>query len=204
MPPSCAPRSACRILLFTSLVLAPARTLPRELVYVALGEQAHLGMQAGDPDRIAAVLGSTGRRVRVIDLTAPGVTSESIRRDQLRNVVALRPFLVTLAVGAADACGGTPLRRFARDLEIIADLLHRNVPNVIVSTFGPPDQRCTRSGPALARRVDAFNWAIVRAVKRNRLSLADVGGGGRTAARTWREIVEGKVVLLVPRFSRAR
>jgi hypothetical protein len=173
--------------LLAALVAAPApRALGGELVYVALGEQTRLGMQAGDPDRIAAVLGSTGRRVRTIDLTAPGMTSEQILREQLEAVLRLRPFLVTLAVGSADACGRTPLPRFARDLEIIADLLHRNVPNVIVSTFGPPGDACARSGAALQRRLDAFNGAIVRSVKRSRLSLADLGDGGRSDGRRTR------------------
>lgn len=204
MPSSALPVRFSRCLLLAALVGAHASSaLGGELVYVALGEQTRFGMQARDPDRIAAVLGSAGMRVRVIDLTAPSVTSEMIHREQLRNVIALRPFLVTVAVGSADACGRTPLRRFARDLEIIADLLHRNVPNVIVSTIGPPDRPCTRSGPGLERRLAAFNWAIIRSTKRNRLSLADIGGGGRTAPQSWREVVEGKVVLLLPRFSRA-
>ncbi len=195
---------SCRWLLLATLVAGPtAGARAGELVYVALGEQTRFGMQAGDPEQIARALGITGMRVRVVDLTAPGVTSDVIRREHLRNAIALRPFLVTLAVGAADACGRTPLRRFARDLEIIADLLHRNVPNVIVSTSGPPDEHCARSGSALRRRVDAFNWAIVRSARRNRLSLADLGGIGRSTARAWKEVVEGKVVLLLPRSSRA-
>lgn len=199
-----APRRLLCSLLLCSLLFAaiPGTTVAGELVYVALGAQTAVGMQAGDPSRIAEVLGRSGRRVRLVDLTAPGVTVAELRRDHLSRAVALRPFLVTVAIGPADACGHTSLSGFSRDLQTVADLLHRNAPNVIVSTFARPAEGCALGGRALERRVDAFQWAIIRAVRRNRLSLVDLGGG-LASPHAWREVIEGKVALLSPRVSLA-
>ncbi len=195
---------ASRSLLLVALVVAPVRSAGTgALVYVALGEPTHLGMQVEDPARIAEVLAGSGRRVRLVDLTAAGTTAGQIRRDQLQRVITLRPFLVTVAIGPTDACGTTTPQRFARDLEIVADLLHRNVPNVIVSTFAAPDERCGRTPRVLERRAETFNWILIRSAKRNRLSLADLGGGGAGTPRAWREVIAGKVALLFPRLSRA-
>jgi len=171
------------LLLVTS---APAGAAP-ELVYVAMGERSG----GGDPARIAEQLGRAGARVRLVDLTAAGATSETVWRDQVPRAVALRSALVTLSVGASDVCGQTALGRFSRDLQMIADLLRRNSARVLVSTIAPPAGDCGRTPARLRARLEAFNWAIVRAAQHNGLGLVELRTGGEGGASSW-EVVVGE------------
>ena len=153
----------------------------------------------------AAALSSLAERVgkpmRLIDLTTPGATSADIRTDQLGRAVALRPARVTLTFGSADVCGATSLRSFARDLQIIVDLLQRNSGHVIISTIAAPAGPCSLSGAALRHRLEAFNLTIMQTGQRHGSTLVeaqdspaagsrggvvtvgDVRGAGAVAAR---------------------
>lgn len=174
---------------------SPALAAP-ELVYVAIGERTPPGARAGDPARIAERLAAAGGRVRRVELTAPGVRAEEIRQDLLGQAVSLRPKVVTLSIGAGDACGTTELRRFARDLHIVTELLRRNSGVVVLSTLDVtdvPEGSCSRTGPALRRRVDAFNAVIVRAATQNNVLLAQVRPAGEGTASRWEVAVAAEL-----------
>lgn len=186
------------LLLHTAIfaaVLAPStRALAAgELVYVALGERTPPGARSGDQDRIADRLAAGRGRIRRVDLTAPGVRAEDVRRTSLAPALSLRPKVVTLAIGAADACGTTELRRFARDLHVVTELLRRNSGVVVLSTMATPDGPCSRSGAALHRRVAAFNAVIARAASQNGVLLAQVRPGGEGPASPWETAVAAEL-----------
>lgn len=190
-------RRLASFLALASLALSARGAPATGRVYAAVGETAGAGAAAAAPSRLADRLERAGTRLRLVDLTLPSMTAEQLRRDQLPRVVALRPALVTVSVGATDVCAATPLLQFSRDLHVIADLLRRNVPSVVLSTVTLPEGACARSGPALQRRLESFNWAITRTAERNGAALADVSGAGG-ARRSWEEAVAGQLGLRAP------
>ncbi len=167
--------SLARLLALTALVAgaAPARAAG-EAVFVSLGEPTPPGARAGDSARVVERLAAAGTRLRRVELTAPGMRVEQLRQGPLGQAVSLRPKFVTLSIGPADACGTTELRAFARDLHVVTELLRRNAGLVVLSTMALPEGPCSRSGPALRRRVEAFNAVIARAAEQNAVHLAQV------------------------------
>ena len=108
-----------------------------ELLYVAIGDSAAQGIGASEPSRgYVGILAdhirlSTGRTVRVINLSVSGATVELAVRDQLPRFVKLSPDVVTVAIGANDialwdaAVFETGIRRIFAvlpDHAIVADL----------------------------------------------------------------------------------
>ena len=79
-----------------------------ELLYVAIGDSAAQGIGASKPNRgYVGILAdrirrSTGRTVRVINLSVSGATVGLAVRDQLPRFVTLDPDVVTVAIGAND------------------------------------------------------------------------------------------------------
>jgi hypothetical protein len=176
-----------------------ARAAP-ELLYVAVGGSAELtgAARTGDPARIAGRLEAGGRRVRLVDLTAPGAGASAVRAEQLLRAVALRPALVTVALGPVDVMAKASLKGFSRDLEIVADLLRRNAGTVVVATL--PHAEVLRPGAdrAFRRRVDAFNWAIVRIARRHGLTLVDLRREPGASAASWEEAAAPVVERALP------
>ncbi|BDZ55454.1 SGNH/GDSL hydrolase family protein [Agromyces marinus] len=81
---------------------------PGEVLYVALGDSAAQGIGASRPDRsYVGVLArdirrTTGRSVRVVNLSVSGATVDLAVRDQLPKLAKLRPDVMTVAIGAND------------------------------------------------------------------------------------------------------
>ncbi|WP_241983356.1 SGNH/GDSL hydrolase family protein [Cryobacterium tagatosivorans] len=79
-----------------------------ELLYVAIGDSAAQGIGASKPNRgYVGILAdhirlSTGRTVRVVNLSVSGATVGLTVRDQLPRFVKLSPDVVTVAIGAND------------------------------------------------------------------------------------------------------
>lgn len=184
---------------------APARAAG-QAVYVSLGEQTPPGARAGDSARIVERLATAGTRVRRVELTAPGLRVEQLRQGPLGQAVALRPKIVTLSIGAADACGATELRAFARELHVVTELLRRNSGLVVLATMAPPEGPCSRSGPALRRRVEAFNAVIARAAAQNGVRLAEVRRDDGDASSPWEVAVTAELehALAAARAAQAR
>ncbi|WP_241976514.1 MULTISPECIES: SGNH/GDSL hydrolase family protein [unclassified Cryobacterium] len=79
-----------------------------ELIYAVIGDSAAQGIGASSPHRgYVGILTdhirlSTGRSVRVVNLSVSGATVELAVRDQLPTFVKLTPDIVTVAIGAND------------------------------------------------------------------------------------------------------
>ncbi|WP_241981772.1 SGNH/GDSL hydrolase family protein [Cryobacterium sp. TMT1-19] len=79
-----------------------------ELIYAVIGDSAAQGIGASSPHRgYVGILTdhirlSTGRSVRVVNLSVSGATVEMAVRDQLPTFVKLTPDIVTVAIGAND------------------------------------------------------------------------------------------------------
>jgi lysophospholipase L1-like esterase len=182
------PLAALALALLAPLVAGAAPPL----LYVALGDSTAAGVGAeqggGYPERIARRLGDTGVPVRLVNLGVPGATAADLRRAQLPRVLAERPAFVTIGIGINDLVQGRPLREFARDLHVTADLVARTKAAVVISEL--PDLSATRPQPAggpspqaLARRVAAYNAAIRQIAERHGFALAEVEALSRRAFR---------------------
>ena len=121
-----------------------------ELLYVAIGDSAAQGIGASRPDKsyvgqIADELRTTtGRSIRVVNLSVSGATTSLAVRDQLprfRELCGLRPDVVTVSIGANDIAEWDPAR-FDRNIRsIFAELpLHAVVADLPCFYF-PQNER---------------------------------------------------------------
>jgi lysophospholipase L1-like esterase len=96
-----------------------------------------------------------------------------------------RPAFVTLGVGLADIAEGRNLRDYARDLEVIADLVRRSKAVVVLATLPDVSLAPGRADapPALSRRIEAYNATIRTIAERHGFHLADVHAETRRAMK---------------------
>lgn len=98
---------------------------PGDLLYVALGDSVAQGIGAARPSRgyvglIAQhVAKSTGRRVRVVNVSSTGATTAQVLNEQLPRLRDLCPDLVTLDVGANDLNKEVPEATFLANFSSI-------------------------------------------------------------------------------------
>ena len=153
-----------------------------ELLYVALGDSAAQGVGASRPDRgyvgllAERLAATTGRTVRVVNLSLSGARSGDVLRDQIPRLAELRPDVVTLAVGGNDV-GRTAAATFRRTMDEVAAALP---PGAFVADV--PD---FLGGP---RRAEARTFAaIVREVVAARRDLVPVELERGTGGLGWRD-----------------
>ncbi|WP_448811038.1 SGNH/GDSL hydrolase family protein [Agromyces bauzanensis] len=95
-----------------------------ELVYVAVGDSAAQGIGASRPDlSYVGILAdhlraTTGRTIRVVNLSVSGATTKLAVRDQLPRFRSLHPDIVTVAIGANDIANWNP-DAFGRNIRTI-------------------------------------------------------------------------------------
>lgn len=178
-----APKAAAALSLL--LAASAARAVP--VSWMALGDSTSVGVGAdgggGYPHRLARRLEGSGVRVRLQVLGTSGATAADLRRDQLPRVLSARPALVTIGIGLNDAVAGRPLAQFARDLEVVADLVRRTDAAVVMATV--PDVSLVPAAqggpPGLSRRIAAYNASIRMVAERHGFTVADVHGATRRA-----------------------
>jgi acyl-CoA thioesterase-1 len=168
---------------------APARTRGAPVAYLAMGDSTAVGVGGGGgggyPQRLARRIDASGVPVKLEVVAVSGATVADLRRDQLPKVMAKRPALVTIGIGINDLMQERKLGEFARDLEIVADLVRRTKATVVLQTI--PDFTFSPAGegapPSLGRRIEAYNATIARVAERHGFVLADVYGRSRHAFR---------------------
>lgn len=194
------PARALRVACAVATALAAPAIARADGLYVAMGGSAAAAgaQRRGDPERLAAALRASGRPMRLVDLTAPGVTVHAVLDRQLARAVALRPALVTIAVGPADVAATTSLADFSRDLQTVVDLLRRNHATVVLSAIPVAARLGAPPGPASELRVDAFDWAVRLKAEENRVALADVRAREGAAARSWEAAVLAEAEAALP------
>jgi lysophospholipase L1-like esterase len=179
------------LLAFAVAAALPSGARGQPLLYLALGDSTAVGVGAeqggGYPDRLARRLGASGVPVRLVNLGVSGATAADVRKVQLPRVLGERPALVTIGVGMNDLMQGRPLREFARDLHVTADLVARTKAVVVLSEL--PDVSVARTGgepapQALARRIAAYNAAIRQVAERHGFLVASVEAASRHAFRS--------------------
>jgi acyl-CoA thioesterase-1 len=181
-------------LLAACVLVAPGAARASPLVYAALGDSTAVGVGAdqggGYPERIARRLVASGVAVKLLNLGAQGATAADLRRTQLPRLLSEHPGLVTIGVGLDDAVAGRPLAEFARDLQVLADLVARTKAPVVVSELPDVSLSPARTGSAraLARRIAAYNAVIREVTERYGFLVADVEAPSRRAQREGAEL----------------
>jgi acyl-CoA thioesterase I len=158
------------------------------MTYVALGDSTAAGVGAngvGYPARLARKLEASGFGVKLVNLGMSGATVSDLRRDQLPKVFGSGAQLVTIGIGLNDVMRDRPLREFARDLQIVADLVHKTKAVVVISTL--PDLTLSpgaaRFPPRVGRRIAEYNAVIQTVAERHGFFVADLWGASRAAIR---------------------
>lgn len=169
---------------------AAAQPRGAPVVYAAIGDSTAVGTGADDGGggyaaRLARKLEQSGLSVKFQLVAVSGANAGDLRRDQLPKVMSSRPNLVTIGVGINDVMQGRKLAEFARDLEIVADLVRRTKAIVVIQTIPDLTQSPSAKGaPAsLGRRIEAFNATIARVAERHGFIVADVHAGSKRAFR---------------------
>lgn len=197
--PSCSfavPRSPAALALAAALlalasVLAPARAAAAApvITYVALGDSTAAGVGGGPgggyPARLARRIEASGLPVKLLNLGVAGATVADLRRDQLPRAQGAGATVITLAIGINDLTKERTLRDFARDLEVVADLVQRTKAQVLMSNL--PDLTLAPSTrgapPSFGRRIAQFNAAIQTTAERHGFTVVDAYAASRAAVR---------------------
>jgi acyl-CoA thioesterase I len=190
LPPRRPSRALRAALPLAVLVAAAPVRAATALVYVALGDSTATGVGAdgggGYPTRLARRLEvENGFNVKLVNLGVPGATAADLRREQLPRGMGSGPQLVTIAIGLNDLVQGRTLAEFSRDLQVIADSVHRTKAAVVISTL--PDLSLSPSAqgsPAsVSRRIQQYNAAIQTVAERYGFQVADLWTASRAASR---------------------
>jgi lysophospholipase L1-like esterase len=120
---------------------SPIPNSPFKVTYVALGDSLTAGVGAAlekesYPYRLAERLAeSRGAEVTLVNLGQPGATARDVLNDQVPQVVALHPDVVTLAIGINDMHNGVSDQEFQKNLRGIVNSLSSTVKYLNVATI---------------------------------------------------------------------
>ena len=148
---------------------ASEASTPDEFLYVALGDSVAQSIGASRPKYGYVGLieqhieRSTGRHVRVINVSSTGATTETVLREQLSKIAHLEPDLVTLDIGANDLNKKVPDDTFMRNFTAILDALPKD--KSIVSdlpTFerGPKQSTLLRLNAFIHSQIETHQFRV--------------------------------------------
>lgn len=156
----------------------PAAPEPVPLLQ-ALGDSTVSGVGArrgSYVERLQARLAASGRTFRLLNLGQSGATTDDVLSHQVSRI-APGTGLVLLGVGVNDLTRNVSPEQFQRKLESIitrirartdAPIVVSNLPDISLARAVWPELR-----PQLASRVDAYNIAIARVSRTQRLTVFD-------------------------------
>ena len=145
-----------------------ARGVPGGLVYVALGDSAAQAVGASRPERgYVALLAErmrerTGCSVLVVNLSRSGATVQDVLDEQLPKLRALRPDLVTVAVGGNDI-PFYDARRFAAAAAALTAALPAGtyIADVPYFMHGRWERHAAEAGAVLSARAGSHRLHVV-------------------------------------------
>ncbi|MEI5583903.1 MULTISPECIES: SGNH/GDSL hydrolase family protein [unclassified Agromyces] len=147
-----------------------------ELLYVAMGDSAAQGIGASRPDHsyvgvlARLIRDTTGRSVRVVNLSVSGATSALAVQDQLPRLAKYRPDVMTVAIGANDIAKWDP-QAFERNLRTILDAVppHALVADLPFFYFPQNERKVAVANDILRRLADERGLTVVRLHRETRL-----------------------------------
>jgi lysophospholipase L1-like esterase len=152
--------------------------------YVALGDSTVEGVGASTPghnyvSQLHERLRTVYPAARVVNLGAGGATSTDVRRRQLDRAIALRPDLVTLAIGPNDITTRVSVEEYEKNVDAILGRLRGETRAVTVVNLIPdlavtPRFRAHRARDAVGRQTVRFNEALERRSRAHGAELVDL------------------------------
>lgn len=152
-----------------------------ELLYVAIGDSAAQGIGASVPGRSYVGLlanhirRTSGRTVRVINLSQSGARLREALSVQLPHVCAAEPDIVTVSIGANDMGSSFREDRFEAEVDrIYRELPAHSIVADIPSHYVGPKERNVRVANVIVRRVaERYNLFVapLHAVTRRQSAL---------------------------------
>jgi acyl-CoA thioesterase-1 len=147
-----------------------------ELLYVAMGDSAAQGIGASRPDHsyvgvlARLIRDTTGRSVRVVNLSVSGATTALAVQDQLPRLVKYRPDVMTVAIGANDIAKWD-LEGFERNLRTILDAVppHALVADLPFFYFPHNERKVAIANDILRRLAGERGLTVVRLHRETRL-----------------------------------
>jgi acyl-CoA thioesterase-1 len=147
-----------------------------ELLYVAMGDSAAQGIGASRPDHsyvgiLARLMrDTTGRSVRVVNLSVSGATTALAVQDQLPKLAKYRPDVMTVSIGANDIAKWDPAA-FERNLGTILDAVppHALVADLPFFYFPHNERKVAIANDILRRLVAERGLTLVRLHRETRL-----------------------------------
>jgi lysophospholipase L1-like esterase len=163
-------------LLVWPTLLQPAHSAPAELLYLALGDSVPSGADLPDGEGYPRRLGqrladASGRPIRLVNRAQAGERSDGVLANQMSDIRALQPELVSVTVGANDFlipafecasatidddphtnCSGSTLLRavpqYERNLRTILHQIYSETgATMVVTTYFNPFPRGSRCAP---------------------------------------------------------
>ena len=123
-----------------------------ELLYVAIGDSAAQGIGASKPWRsyvgqlAKGLRTTTGRTVRVVNLSVSGATVALALRDQLPALAKLEPDILTVSIGANDIANWDAVRFEDEYRRLLAALPEHAIIADLPSFYVLPGQKSVREG----------------------------------------------------------
>lgn len=119
--------------------------------YVALGDSYTIGtsVEAAErfPNQLVEALADDGFELELVaNLGVNGYTSADLIRDELPELDALAPDLVTLLIGVNDVVQGVPAATYERNIVTIIDALLARLQAARIVTVAIPDYTVTPAG----------------------------------------------------------
>lgn len=147
-----------------------------EILYVAMGDSAAQGIGASRPDHsyvgvlARLIRDTTGRTVRVVNLSVSGATVGLAVQDQLPKLAKYRPDVMTVSIGANDIAKWDP-DGFERDLGTILDAVppHALVADLPFFYFPHHERKVAVANDILRRLVDERGLTLVRLHRETRM-----------------------------------
>ena len=164
--------------------------------YVALGDSYTIGTSVAESERWPNQLVERVERLELVANPAVnGYTSLDLINDELPQLEAARPDLVSVLIGVNDVVQGVPEAQYAGNLAVILEELLTRLPADRIVCIATPDYTVTPSGGAFgdpSQQSDAIlraNATMARGVQgaRDPVRAGDLrdqpGGAGRPVAR---------------------
>ncbi|HEX6955140.1 MAG TPA: SGNH/GDSL hydrolase family protein [Agromyces sp.] len=147
-----------------------------ELLYVAMGDSAAQGIGASRPDHsyvglLARLMrDTTGRSVRVVNLSVSGATTALAVRDQLPKLAKYRPDVMTVSIGANDIAKWDP-EAFEANLREILDAVppHALIADLPFFYFPHHERKVAVANDILRRLVAERGLTLVRLHRETRV-----------------------------------
>ena len=152
------------------------------LKYIVMGDSIGAGQGADYQKSVAlqtAKYLSQNNKVSLVNLSVSGATVKSVKNDQLKKAVELRPDILLLSVGANDVTHLTRAKSLSKDLNTILSELKKSNCNMKIILTASPDMGSPPRLPQPLRylagiRTFQLNTSFYRIIKEQNLTLAPI------------------------------